>query len=54
MGVNATVRDGVTIAPECLVGAGTLILKDTERAQVFPGQATSPSRLLSHQLRGMG
>ena len=53
MGVNATVRDGVTIAPECLVGAGALILKDTERAQVFPGQATGPSRLLSHQLRGM-
>ena len=54
MGVNATVRDGVTIAPECLVGAGALILKDTERAQVFPGKATEPSRLLSHQLRGMG
>jgi len=54
MGVNATVRDGVTIAPACLIGAGTLILKDTEAGQVFPGEATKPSRLLSHQLRGMG
>ena len=53
MGVNATVRDGVTIAPECLVGAGALVLKDTERGQVFPGEATKPARILSSQLRGM-
>ena len=37
-GVNATIRDGITVARECLVGAGSLIMKDTQPLQVFVGQ----------------
>jgi sugar O-acyltransferase (sialic acid O-acetyltransferase NeuD family) len=40
IGVNATVRDGVTIAPECVIGAGALIMKDTERGEVYSVRGT--------------
>ncbi|MEZ4692278.1 MAG: DapH/DapD/GlmU-related protein [Ignavibacteria bacterium] len=29
IGVNATIRDGITIAPETLIAAGAIIMKDT-------------------------
>jgi sugar O-acyltransferase (sialic acid O-acetyltransferase NeuD family) len=43
LGVNATLRNGITLAPRTLVGAGAVIMKDTvekgvympERAQLF-------------------
>ena len=35
LGVNSTIRDGVTIASECLIGAGTLILKNTKQGGVY-------------------
>lgn len=35
IGVNATLRDAITIAPETLIGAGAVITKDTEQADVF-------------------
>ena len=36
-GVNSTVRDGITIAPKCTIGAGALIMRDTEENQVYMG-----------------
>jgi sugar O-acyltransferase (sialic acid O-acetyltransferase NeuD family) len=44
IGVNATVRNDITIAPESVIGAGAVIMKDTrpkgvylaERAKLFP------------------
>ena len=44
IGVNATLRNSITIAPETLIGAGSIIMKDTkskgvympERAKLFP------------------
>jgi sugar O-acyltransferase (sialic acid O-acetyltransferase NeuD family) len=42
VGVNATFRDGITVAPECVVGAGALIMKDTERGDVFSPRGTPP------------
>jgi acetyltransferase-like isoleucine patch superfamily enzyme len=43
LGVNATLRNDITIAPETLIGAGAIIMKDTveqgvylpERARLF-------------------
>jgi len=43
IGVNATLRNAITIAPETLIGAGAIIMKDTvaqgvylpERARLF-------------------
>ena len=36
-GVNSTFRDGVVIAPRCIIGAGALIMRDTEENQVYMG-----------------
>lgn len=38
LGVNATLRDGITIAPETLVGAGAIIMKDTVEQGVYLGE----------------
>jgi sugar O-acyltransferase (sialic acid O-acetyltransferase NeuD family) len=46
VGVNATFRDGVTVAPRCVIGAGALIMKDTVEGGVYsvPGTAASERR----------
>ena len=38
LGVNATIRDGITIAPETLIAAGAIIMKDTEEKGVYLAQ----------------
>jgi sugar O-acyltransferase (sialic acid O-acetyltransferase NeuD family) len=35
IGVNATLRDGITIASKTLIAAGAIILKDTNEADVY-------------------
>jgi sugar O-acyltransferase (sialic acid O-acetyltransferase NeuD family) len=35
LGVNATLRNGIVLAPETLVGAGAVIMKDTEAKEVY-------------------
>jgi sugar O-acyltransferase (sialic acid O-acetyltransferase NeuD family) len=42
VGVNATFRDGIEIAPECVIGAGALIMKSTERGDVYAVHGTKP------------
>jgi sugar O-acyltransferase (sialic acid O-acetyltransferase NeuD family) len=51
VGVNATVRDGITIGERCVIGAGALILRNTKPDEVYMGSATKPARLSSAQLR---
>jgi sugar O-acyltransferase (sialic acid O-acetyltransferase NeuD family) len=34
VGVNATFRDGITVAPRCVIGAGAVIMSDTEEGDV--------------------
>ena len=41
IGVNATLRDAITIAPETLIAAGAIIMKDTEEKGVYlPARST--------------
>lgn len=41
LGVNATIRDGITIAQETLVAAGAIIMKDTvEKGVYLPARTT--------------
>lgn len=40
LGVNATVRDGVTIAESCIIGAGSLIMKSTKPKEVYLAERT--------------
>jgi sugar O-acyltransferase (sialic acid O-acetyltransferase NeuD family) len=35
LGVNATLRNGIVIAPETLVGAGAVLMKDTQAKEVY-------------------
>ena len=37
LGVNATIRDGITIEKDNVIGAGALILKSTKEHEVYPG-----------------
>ncbi len=45
LGVNCTLRDDITIAEATLVGAGTVIMKDTEPEEVY--LAPRPTKLKS-------
>jgi len=42
-GTNSTVRDKIAIARECVIGAGAVILKDTQERGVY---VANPARLL--------
>jgi sugar O-acyltransferase (sialic acid O-acetyltransferase NeuD family) len=37
IGIGSTIRDSVTVATECVIGAGSLILKSTQPRQVYVG-----------------
>lgn len=37
LGVNSTLKDGIKIAPETILGAGSLIVKDTESSTTYIG-----------------
>ena len=52
LGVNATLRDNIRIGAYNIIGAGTLILKDTEDFAVYPGKGTEPAAIRSDRLRG--
>jgi sugar O-acyltransferase (sialic acid O-acetyltransferase NeuD family) len=50
LGVNATIRDHITIAPSTVVGAGALVMKDTEPEDVFIAARTRASGRRSSEL----
>ena len=51
LGVNATIRDHVTIARENVIGAGCLITRDTQPREVYIGEASKPSKVPSNRLK---
>lgn len=51
VGVNATVRDGITIGERCVIGAGACILVDCADESVYPASRTEPSPVKSSRLR---
>ena len=53
IGVNATLRDHIIIGKSNVIGAGALILGDTEDNKVYMAKATEPSRVPSNRLRGL-
>jgi len=53
IGVNATLRDHINIGAKCVIGAGALLLADTEPEGVYIGNATERSRVPSTRLRGI-
>lgn len=41
LGVNATIRNGISVAPETLVGAGALVMADTKPKSVYVPERTA-------------
>ena len=41
LGVNSTFNDNVSIAPSCIIGSGSLVVKNTEPEGIYVG---SPAR----------
>lgn len=53
IGVNSTLRDHIKIGKSNVIGAGSLILADTEDKNVFMEKGTEVSRVPSNRLRGI-
>ena len=53
LGVNATVRDETVIARETLVGAGVVLLKDTNEFEVYKATTPPPAPFRSDQLKSI-
>lgn len=51
IGANATIRDGITIARECVIGAGSLIMKNTREKEVYVARPTERFPRDSTQIR---
>jgi sugar O-acyltransferase (sialic acid O-acetyltransferase NeuD family) len=50
LGVNSTIRDGIKIGKKNVIGAGSVILKDTEEGDVFTTNATTLLPIKSDKL----
>lgn len=53
LGVNSTIRDNVKIGQENVIGAGSLILSNTDDKAVFSPKETEKSKVPSNRLRGI-
>jgi len=53
LGVNATIRDHITIARENVIGAGCLITRDTQPREVYVGDFSKPSKVPSNRLKNI-
>jgi acetyltransferase-like isoleucine patch superfamily enzyme len=49
-GVNATFRDQLTIGASTLIGAGAVIMKDTEEGEVYVAPRTKPREQRSDEI----
>jgi acetyltransferase-like isoleucine patch superfamily enzyme len=51
IGVNATLRDNISVGEKSIIGAGALILSDVTANGVYVGNATERSRVPSNRVR---
>jgi acetyltransferase-like isoleucine patch superfamily enzyme len=52
VGVNATFRDGVEVAPRCVIGAAAVVMRDTDEGDVLATRHTEPISKRSWELKG--
>ena len=50
IGSNATLREGINVAPETIIGAGAVVLRDTKQGEVYAAERTKPSHINSSTL----
>ena len=53
LGVNCTIRDETIVARETLVGAGALILRDTQEFEIYKAEGTQPAKVRSNRIRSI-
>lgn len=51
LGDSVAIRDGVTIARECIIGMGAVILEDTKEREIYKGTAAKPMPFDSSKLK---
>lgn len=54
LGVNATIANNVTIARDGLLGAGAIVLKDTEPGRMYATRSTAPHDKTVYERFGIG
>lgn len=52
IGINATIRDGVTLGRGCVIGAGATVLRDADAESVYAGRAAEPTCKPTSKLKG--
>jgi sugar O-acyltransferase (sialic acid O-acetyltransferase NeuD family) len=50
IGASATIRDGITVAEDSVIGAGAIILRDTQPGEIYIAEPTRTSRIPRHLL----
>ena len=53
LGANATIRAGITIARECVIGGGAVIMKSTEARSVHAAPRAQVLAVTSDRLPGL-
>ncbi len=51
LGVNSTIRDNISLGKENIIGAGSLILRDTSDNAVFSPKCDIPSKVTSNRVK---
>jgi sugar O-acyltransferase (sialic acid O-acetyltransferase NeuD family) len=51
LGVNATLRNSITVAPRTLIGAGAIVMESTQEGSVYVPQRTKPFHKTSDQVK---
>jgi len=54
LGVNSCIRDGLSLGEECVIGAGAVVVKDTEPRGVYVGNPARPNGRDSLATFGVG
>ncbi len=52
LGVNSTFNDGVTIAPDSVIGSGAVVIRDTKKGRVYVGNPAKPLKKSSYEVFG--
>lgn len=53
IGVNATLRDHIVVGDDCVIGAGSLIMANTDSSGVYICTASNRAAVPSHKLRSL-
>jgi carbonic anhydrase/acetyltransferase-like protein (isoleucine patch superfamily) len=53
IGVNATLRDHISIGKNNIIGAGAVIMTDTDDAAVYIADKTDPKKITSDKIRNI-